>query len=434
MIRALLLAALVVACVPGWPPPAWPQSAESQRELQTIEQARRNLDARRPDPLLHVVPVFRSYTQLLTVLAWSTDPAALEAEYRAWTRTGQLDTLRALTGLARAIAEQKVTTRPMDADILGAFRAAVAELERAADGLTPSDTDLPRARAALWKLRFVESAASTERIAALEAAVTALDARLVRAREVEAIKGALRHAITSGVADPAVEQRIAALPPESRDAVERYRIQEEEARVRELGRLREEEQAREQALARRRAIEHAIRLRRQEIETGKPDPAAEAQRTRDPELRRAVELWEIDYRRTLSAKPSDAREAPRPPDPPPAEAPPPERDPRASGPRGEATARECTRLAADQTDYLAHVSPRERPPAFNAAYYRCMYERVDDADRNEDYRLLMRIASDQVNGVDRRSVCQDLLADADRRSPPRPGHTSRAALRCLAGE
>jgi len=55
-------------------------------------------------------------------------------------------------------------------------------------------------------------------------------------------------------------------------------------------------------LRRQHEIDEAIRLRREEIETGRSNRKAEELRRNDPELKRAVDSWETAYRQELAEK------------------------------------------------------------------------------------------------------------------------------------
>lgn len=307
------------------------QLADTQRVLQNIQEAIQLL-SRLPkgsrdiedqssgirrvvhkDANLSVMAAFNRTKEQLDRVLQENGPARLEAMYAEWKETRQLEVMYGLIQIVDMLDRPKPIGRPTfagqggDQLIVQGFGGTVAQLlnlnVEAIPGQGSAQSALASLKPTVWKLRFIEPAGDARaKIATGESNIRTLETLLAQEQEIESIKTSLRGSIASGKTDANLEQRIAALPPDRRNEVEAFRKQEQDAKEQQLAKALEEQQTQERVLQRQRLVDEAINLRIQEIETGKPNPTAEAQRRANPELKRAVERWETAYRQDQAEK------------------------------------------------------------------------------------------------------------------------------------
>jgi chemotaxis protein histidine kinase CheA len=213
--------------------------------------------------------------------------------YKACAENRRLEVIHGLIRIIGLLDEQwsfdpRDPNDRIDEGILRRFAASATEMLKGSEELYRriSETDLSILKTILWRLRFVAPLDDAmNRMALAESKIEAVQTML-----------ALKQNIATGSTDAALEQRIAALPPDQRTEVETVRRQLQDAKKQQLAKALEEQETQERALRRQRLIDEAISLRKEEIETGKPNPTAEAQRRSDTELKQAVEQWETTYR------------------------------------------------------------------------------------------------------------------------------------------
>jgi hypothetical protein len=295
------------------------RTKDIETRLATVEQVRRAIEsnfAAAGDPRLRgafasAMDTVEALSGQLEQLTAVTDAAVLERALESWQATGQLTLLDAVVVFGRMIAERKIPIEQRYVSQWNRFGQTAIGLVRA-NGNAPFDRveDLPRLKTELARLRFVRAVRGAgERIEQTQAAIQSLEARVAQQRETAQIVTRLEADIAAGKTDAALEQRIAALPPDARATVEAARKAAEDSKSRTLSQAREDQARQETALARQREIDEAIRLRKQEIESGKANPAAEQARQKDAGLARAVKVWEDAYRQARAEqKAGEARQ------------------------------------------------------------------------------------------------------------------------------
>jgi predicted ribosome quality control (RQC) complex YloA/Tae2 family protein len=160
------------------------------------------------------------------------------------------------------------------------------------DSCKRADGDLARLRVSYWRLRFIEPAPGVKEMLAL------VETKI----EIELVKNALRDSIAKGETNIELEHRIAKLPENAIKDIEDLRSKLLDEKANQLAMAKEEEVKREKTLRRQQKIDQAIKLRKEEIDTGKNNSAFRQQLSGDPELKSAVDLWESQYRKELADK------------------------------------------------------------------------------------------------------------------------------------
>lgn len=284
-------------------------AAQIQNYRATIEQTQQLLQSGATDyrvraALASAADIADQLTSQLAQVAAVSDASTLERGYQQWEATGQQALVQSAIVFARFLAEKRVVFDERLMQPWQRFAQTVVGIVQA-NGNPPFDRvdDLPRLKAELWRLRFVRSARGVQdRIGQMEVAIQSLEARLAQQQEADRIKATLQTNIATGKTDAALEQRITALPEDLRVSVEAARREAEESKARRVAQAEEEQRRQEAALKYQREIDEAIRLRKEEIETGKANPVAERQRRADPGLAQSVKVWEEAYRQEQAEK------------------------------------------------------------------------------------------------------------------------------------
>jgi hypothetical protein len=269
----------------------------------------------------HLIPLmYQCYAEMLQDIAADNDPASLQKTYQEYTRqdnlpqaqqkmfqaySGQMDVLAVIQRL------MLLQGRVQDPQWQFFTNAVNSLLHAPAPG--PSETPAEQLKGAYvraWKLRFVASApGAAQQIASTDAFIRNILPAVTLDRKVQSIKTTLKQNIASGTYDAALEQRIAALPSDRRNEVEEFRKQEQAAKYQQVREALELQRKHEEARLRQQQVDQATQLRKEEIDTGKPNPKAKDQRESDPGLKHAVESWEAIYRQELAQKKARATEA-----------------------------------------------------------------------------------------------------------------------------
>lgn len=277
--------------------------AQIQNYRATIEQTRQLLQSGATDyrvrgALASAADIADQLTSQLTQVSAISEASTLERGYQLWQGIDQHALVDSAVVFARFLAEKRIVFDERMMQPWQRFAQTIVGIVQA-NGNGPFDRveDLPRLKVELWHLRFVNSVrGAQERIDRTEVAIKNLEARLAQQQEADWIAATIRASITAGKTDTALEQRIAALPADLRAAVEAARREAEESKAQRLAQAQEEQRRQEAALKRRQEIDEAIHLRKEEIESGKPNAIADRQRRADPGLAHSVKVWEEAYR------------------------------------------------------------------------------------------------------------------------------------------
>jgi len=195
-----------------------------------------------PVMVKHLIPLmYQCYAEMLQDIAADNDPASLQKTYQEYTRqenlpqaqqkmfqaySGQTDVLAVIQ---RLMLLQGRVQDPQSQIFTNAINSLLH-----APGSSPSETPAERLKGAYaraWKLRFVASApGAAQQIASTDAFIRNILPVVRLDQEVQSIKTTLKQNIASGTYDAALEQRIAALPPDRRNEVEEFRKQEQAAK------------------------------------------------------------------------------------------------------------------------------------------------------------------------------------------------------------
>jgi hypothetical protein len=238
---------------------------------------------------------YRNYHGALVSLLQSTEHQALQQEYQAWAADRRLEVLhRLIAGLSVVPPTSRYAADPG----ISAFRS---DLELALH--ETSGDDPASLYKAYWICRFLEpSPGIAEKLTAVETEIRAHEAKVRFARDLEAIKARLKDVTARGVSDAELEAKIARLPVAEREDIERLRKQYSDGKAEEVAKARAEQERAEMAARRQKELDQAITWRREEIDTGKTNPVALAQRQSDSGLASAVAQWEQQYRKELAER------------------------------------------------------------------------------------------------------------------------------------
>lgn len=268
--------------------------------------------------------LYKRYNYLIT--SWSMgiflleafEPAKLEATYKEWKNDRRLDALHELIRSGRLMATNKICRYECGTFSTNIYR--VLQSTEVLEKKALDSTDLNPLYVAYWRLLFIEPYSYTggskdylltssddikTRISRIENRIKESQVILAEKMEIESIKTALKDTIDTGKLNAELEERISALPDAQRTSIEAFRKDLLDEKKTELAKAQEEKERREKMLARQLEIEQAIKWRQGEIETGKPNSAAQKQRQGDPEIRKAVELWEIEHKKEKAEKRAD---------------------------------------------------------------------------------------------------------------------------------
>lgn len=254
---------------------------------------------------------FDDYRLLLhaRVLAYDGDPAAVEAAYNNWAAWGLLDVLHRIIRLSvRAKLERPERfANPYCWNSLVSMEQFLSEFAKSividSQRQYEPGSDTRVLYLVRWKLRFVEPFPGiAEKLAAIEGKISYYEQRVALAQEVESIESQLQQNIERGLVDTRLEDRIAQLPAQEREAVEQLRKQSLDKKAKELAEAQAQQERAERVLRRQKELDQAIAWRKEEIDTRRPNPGAEAQRQKDPALAEAVATWEQAYRKELAER------------------------------------------------------------------------------------------------------------------------------------
>ena len=265
---------------------------DAEYALQKIQKCKRSPDSAE---CAHIAggmsSVYRFYISHLSSdvrIIESNDPTSLELAYKKWEFSKNLQVIHELIDFNRMLARDRnwYSGAIEFAKFIDKIKDSCKRLESEANG------DTIRLRAIYWKLRFIEPASGVKEM------LVSVEAKI----EIELVNEALRDTIAKGETNIGLEQRIATLPEDAKKDIENLRSKLLDEKARQLAMAKEEEAKREKALRRQQEIDQAIKLRKQEIDTGKINSNLQQQLNSNPELRSAVALWESQYRKELADK------------------------------------------------------------------------------------------------------------------------------------
>lgn len=218
----------------------------------------------------------------------STNSVELESAYRNWESSKKLQMLHELIEFVKIIP---MNDRRQYYE-LQHFSKYLHTIMDSCLQLKDSSEDMNLLKALYWKLRLIEPVKGVDKeLASVETKI-----------EILSVKTALKQNVAEGRTDYELEQRISKLPEDARKEIQELRNKLLEEKSRQLAMAKEEEARKEKALKRQREIDQAIKLRKEEIDTGRTNSTLQQQLSADSELKSAVVLWERQYRKELADK------------------------------------------------------------------------------------------------------------------------------------
>jgi hypothetical protein len=211
----------------------------------------------------------------------------LESAHKEWETSKKLQVLHELILFLRIFEAEKFSTGEVGKAV--DFTKHIVEIRESCKQLEVNG-GMEQLKVAYWKLLFIEPARGVREM------LTSVELKI----ETESVKNALKESIDKGKTSVELEQRIAKLPENVRKDIEDLRSRLLDEQAKQVVMAKEEEAKRERALKRQQQIDQAIKLRKEEIDTGKANPLLQQHLSGDYELKSAVTLWERQYRKELA--------------------------------------------------------------------------------------------------------------------------------------
>jgi hypothetical protein len=238
------------------------------------------------------------------VILETSNPELLKNKYEEWSNKKTIETLHSLIRFLDILKkynkyfnEAKTFENNIDSIIKD-----TEKMEHRAVG----SNDLNQMLLVYYRLRFIEPYKDAKvRMEAMVPIIKERQAALIQEKEIASIKKELENSINKGETRIELEQRISKLPENERISIEELRKKLLEEKSLQAAKAQEKKEKIEKTARRQEEIDQAIKWRKEELETGKPNPKAQEQIQKDQEIKRAVELWEMEYKKQMAEKKVD---------------------------------------------------------------------------------------------------------------------------------
>lgn len=234
-----------------------------------------------------------------------SDPAILKAKYEEDVNNKSIETLHALIRFLDVQKKYNIRPGSNNNQFVKKIDSVIQRAEKMEQQAIESG-DLHQMLLVYYWLRFIEPYQDAKvRMEAMVPKIKERQAALILEREIASIKAELRDSINKGETRIELEQRISKLPENERISIEELRKKLLEEKSLQVAKTQEKKEKIEKVARRQAEIDQAIKWRKEELETGKINPKAQEQRQKDQEIKRAVELWEMEYKKQLAEKKAD---------------------------------------------------------------------------------------------------------------------------------